>query len=312
VGKSFHVVDSLEPPLAAVNDRVMFIPRGKELVTERPDPRLLLVCDGRVQLDVDGRVLGEIGPGDIVVVPGPARLVYRACQNRAISRLHVFIVFFDLSQFPYDPKTGWLLQLGNRHEETDFTVFIQNCFCTLRHLVKVQTPFMHLLLKEIREDADGKSPGFRHRVSARARLLVTLVGGLFASRDFSEARPTAEQPRGLWITEQIKEYLLTNAGSSLTLEGVAQHLRLSAEHIARVFKREESMTVFDYLRDLRIERSKTLLASSSLAVHAIAREAGYSSATLFCRNFKQFTGMTPTRYRQEGGGRHSFSGSTMQ
>ncbi len=110
----------------------------------------------------------------------------------------------------------------------------------------------------------------------------------------------------------MKEYLLTHAGGSIALDDVAQHLRLSAEHVARIFKREESMTVFDYLRDLRIERAKTLLAPSSLAVHDIAREAGYSSATLFCRNFKRATGMTPAHYRQEGGGGHSFSGSRIQ
>lgn len=312
MGKSFHLVGPLEPPLAAVFDRVMFIPRGKELVTERPDPRLLLICDGRVRLEVDGRVIGELGRGDIVVVPGPARLVYGSCQNRAVSRLHVFIIMFDRSQFSFDSEAGWLLRLSNRHEETDFTVFIQNRFCELRHMLRVQTPFMHELLDEIRADAEGETPGFRHRVNARARLLVTLVGEQVAQVEKPGAAPRSEQPRSLWITEQIKEYVLTHASQPLALEDVARHLRLSAEHVARVFKREESMTVFDFLRDLRIERAKSLLASSSLAVHDIARETGYSSATLFCRNFKRATGLTPAGYRQEGGGRHSISGSTIQ
>ncbi|MDO8542072.1 MAG: helix-turn-helix transcriptional regulator [Opitutaceae bacterium] len=311
MGKSFHVVRPLEPPLAEVEDRVMFVPRGKELVVERPEPRLLLICDGRVRLAVDDVEIGDIGPGDVVVVPGPSRLVYRAAQNRAVSRLHVFRIQFDGSQFTYDPKTSWLMRLGSRHEETDFTVFIQNHFCELRHLVRGQTAAMYTLLEAIRQDAETESRGFRHRVSARTRLLVTLIGERLAALG-APVPMRVEQPRPRWITEQIKEYLLTHAAEALTLEDVARHLRLSAEHIARVFKREESTTVFDFLRDIRIERAKALLASSSLSVHDISRQAGYSSSTLFCRNFKRVTGGTPAAYRQKGGGRRSISGSTIR
>ncbi len=130
----------------------------------------------------------RLHPGILSSCPGPARLVFRPCQNRAISRLHLFIIIFDRSQFTYDPVTGWLLRLSSRHEETDFTVFIQNRFCELRHLVKVQTPTLYALLEAIRDDAESEAPGFRHRVSARARLLVTLVAGQFAGREVVEPR----------------------------------------------------------------------------------------------------------------------------
>ena len=289
----------------------MFIPGGSDLVVERPEARLLLVCDGRVRLNLDSEVIGEIGPGDILVVPGPSRLVYRSIQDRAESRLHIFRIDFDPTQFTCDPVTGWLLPIGSRHEETDFTVFIQNHFSRLRHLVRAQTPAIHALLEAIRHDAEIETPGFRHRVSARTRLLVAMIGERLAGLD-AGVPMRVEQSRHRWISEQVKEFLLSNAGQPMTLEHVARHLRLSAEHVARVFRREEGTTIFVYLRNLRIERAKTLLASAQLTVDEIASEVGYSSSTLFCRNFKRATGVTAGTYREKGGGRRSFSASTVR
>lgn len=310
MGKSFHIVRPLEPPLAEVEDRVMFVPGDRELLVNRPEARLLLVCDGRVRLDVDAQSIGEIGPGDIVIVPGPSRLAYLSLHERTGSRLHVFKIDFDPSRFTCDPVTGSLMPIDSRHEETDFTVFIQNHFSRLRHLCRAQTPSIHALLDAIRHDADNEAPGFRHRVSARARLIVALVGEQLTRLD-SGAPLRVKQSRHRLITEQVKEYLLTNARQPITLEHVARHLRLSGEHLARVFKHDEGMTIFDFLRNLRIERAKALLASAQLSIEEIARDVGYTSSTLFCRNFKRTTGITPTMYRERGGGRRAYSASVL-
>lgn len=89
----------------------MFMPRGQGLVTDRREPRLLLLCNGRVRLVVDDVGVGDIGPGDLVE-RGPSQLLCRAGENRAVSRLHVFRIQFDRSQFTCDPKTGWLPTAG--------------------------------------------------------------------------------------------------------------------------------------------------------------------------------------------------------
>lgn len=311
MGKSFHVVRPLEPPLLEVEDRVMFIPRGSELIVDKVEARVLLICDGRARLTVDQQPIGEVGPGDILIITGPCRQVYRPLQDRTETRLLVFRIVLDSSQLTFDPATGWPAQLGAKHEETDFTVFVQNHFSRLRHLVRGTTPAMHELLEAIRRDADAETPGFRHRVSARGRLLLTMIGERLAGAAIREATRVV-QARHVWISEQVKEYLLTHACEAVTLDQVARHLRLSAEHLARVFRTQTSITIFDFLREARINRAKTLLASAHLSIEEIARETGYSSTTLFCRNFKRTTGMTPTMYREKGGGRHSFSGSALR
>lgn len=289
----------------------MFIPREGELLVEKDEPRVLLVCDGRARLAVDANEVGEIGPGDILVLTGPCRQIYRSCHKGPPTSLHLFRLVLDRSQFTFDPATGWPLPLGGEHEETDFTVFLQNRCSRFRHLVRAQTPAMRELLESIRQDAESETPGFRHRINARARLLITFVGEALAQP--GQAGPGGVAPtRRRWLSERVKEYLLTHAGEPVKLEEVARHLRLSAEHTARVFKKETASTIFDFLREVRIDHAKTLLVSAHLSIHEIARAAGYSSTTLFCRNFKRLVGTTPSAYRERGGGRRSYSGSVVR
>jgi len=311
MGRSFHVVRPLEPPLEEVEDRLMTLPRGRAVIVERPEPRLLLICEGQARLGVDGGELGLVQRGDIVVVPGPVRLAYRPVAGTSPARLHVFRIQFAPAALACDPGTGWLRPAATGDEEADFRLFVRNRFSRVRHLVRAQDPAIHTLLQALRRDAGHPTAGFRHRVSARARLLVTLIGEQVAAQGAGAPRPL-ESTRYCWISEQVKEFLLSNANQPVMLKDVARHLRLSPEHLARVFRRDEGTTIRRFLQDARIDRARSLLAAGELSVDEIAREAGYSSSTLFCRNFKRATGVTPASYRVSGGGHRSFSPSTVR
>jgi transcriptional regulator GlxA family with amidase domain len=68
-------------------------------------------------------------------------------------------------------------------------------------------------------------------------------------------------------------------------------------HLSRVFKQTTGQTIFQYLTHLRVERAKVLLQSTPLTSGEIARQTGFSSATLFGRTFRAMTGLTPGGYR---------------
>ena len=48
----------------------------------------------------------------------------------------------------------------------------------------------------------------------------------------------------------------------------------------------------------RINRAKELLSYSKLSVATIATEMGFKNTLTFIRNFKAYTNMTPSEYRQ--------------
>lgn len=82
-----------------------------------------------------------------------------------------------------------------------------------------------------------------------------------------------------------------------TIDGLAQEVGLSRAAFAKRFKDLVGETVFQYLTDLRMQRSKELLRDTGMPVWQIAERAGYESDLAFTRSFKKATGKTPRQYR---------------
>jgi AraC-like DNA-binding protein len=112
--------------------------------------------------------------------------------------------------------------------------------------------------------------------------------------------------------EQVKNFLLEHHAGELTLEEIAQHVRLSAEHLARTFRKETGQTVFGYIEHLRVEQARAQLAGSSLTVNEVAAVTGFGTASQLCRTFKRVTGETPLAYRLKRAREAEFSPSVME
>lgn len=72
---------------------------------------------------------------------------------------------------------------------------------------------------------------------------------------------------------------------------------LSSRQLQRLFKKELGFSVAEYCRNVRMERATRLLRSTDLQVSEIAYDLGYSWPEHFKRDFKRFSGVTPTEYR---------------
>ena len=53
----------------------------------------------------------------------------------------------------------------------------------------------------------------------------------------------------------------------------------------------------NYLRLLRINKSKMLLKNTDMNIEDIAKNVGYASSVVLIRNFKKVMGITPSQYR---------------
>jgi len=82
----------------------------------------------------------------------------------------------------------------------------------------------------------------------------------------------------------------------LTIDMVARRLRVSRRYLESVFARH-GRSPAAYLRSLRLDRAKNILASNSTVTEA-ARRAGFSDVATFSRAFRRATGMPPAVWRQ--------------
>jgi YesN/AraC family two-component response regulator len=116
-------------------------------------------------------------------------------------------------------------------------------------------------------------------------------------RDMDEAlqRPVeAHQERSL---RRAVSFIRDHISEPLSLNTVARHAGFAPNYFSRLFKQREKVTFELYVRDLRIERAKEMLARTSLSVERVGQLSGFASNHYFHRVFKRVTAETPRECR---------------
>lgn len=85
--------------------------------------------------------------------------------------------------------------------------------------------------------------------------------------------------------------------AELSIAKVCDHLHISPGYFSGLFKREMKMTFGAYLLQLRMEKTKELLRTTSLKQFEIADKVGFSDPNYLGMCFKKYTGLTPKEYR---------------
>lgn len=108
--------------------------------------------------------------------------------------------------------------------------------------------------------------------------------------------PIAYQTRLNRVVDHIYDHL----DDDIRFDDLAEIACLSPWHWHRVYTAMRGETITETIRRLRLSRAAEWLANSDLALDAIARRAGYSSADAFGRAFKDAYGKSPADYRETG------------
>ncbi|WP_458122751.1 AraC family transcriptional regulator [Paenibacillus sp. Z3-2] len=83
------------------------------------------------------------------------------------------------------------------------------------------------------------------------------------------------------------------------IDDIAAELGISSSHCNRVFKQVFGQSPRAVLSQLVLHEAKILLGNPKLSVQNIAVMLGYKDIAHFSRQFKRWSGMSPSRYRQE-------------
>ena len=84
-----------------------------------------------------------------------------------------------------------------------------------------------------------------------------------------------------------------------SLEYYAKHYAQSIPTFIRHFKDEVGIPPIKYLNNLKIEKAKMFLSTTSLSISSIAMNIGMTDTFYFCNFFKKNTGKSPSEYRNK-------------
>jgi len=124
-----------------------------------------------------------------------------------------------------------------------------------------------------------------------ALLLDTLVASYVGGRE------TAND-----AVSRAKAFVQNHLAEPIKLEDLADAAGMSAFHFARIFRAETGSPPMRYVRKLRVEAARMLLATTPLPLKAIAPAVGLRDEFELSRVFKRETGLVPSSTRESTGG----------
>ena len=117
---------------------------------------------------------------------------------------------------------------------------------------------------------------------------------LFQRQSSGAGEQREEQP-----IHGITRYLQEHLAEEVSLSVLAEEFHLSAQYISQLFKNEIGVGFLTYLTNIRMERAKQLLLSTSLSIAEVSEQSGYGDYRVFTKVFKKSEGITPSQYRRD-------------
>jgi AraC-like DNA-binding protein len=97
----------------------------------------------------------------------------------------------------------------------------------------------------------------------------------------------------------IRKYISEHMSEPITLEEIGRAVFLTPNYCNTIFRRAMGTTIMQYLLTQRMQEAKELLAHSDVPMKEIARRLGYREYNYFSSQFKKFTHLTPSQFREQ-------------
>lgn len=101
--------------------------------------------------------------------------------------------------------------------------------------------------------------------------------------------------------ELVKQYIYRNFGSELGIDMLADMVYLAPSYLSTVFKKETGQNLSKFIKSYRMERAKDMLENSMAKIVDIGATCGYQNVSYFCSSFREFYGVSPQKFRENGG-----------
>lgn len=119
----------------------------------------------------------------------------------------------------------------------------------------------------------------------------------FASSPFEDVRVMAHSKTDEAFLKKLDEYIRTNIKDpNIDIDMLAGHMFMSRTTLYRKIKSLSSLSPKELIDITRLKKAANLIARNEFSFYEISKMIGYSSQSLFSRNFQKYFKMSPIEY----------------
>lgn len=264
-----------------------------------PYTAIWLVLDGEAEIELN-RENYRVRTGDIVCISPQMMLTWKAIRSEES---------FHYLSFACEATIGIFDFIRLYRVPSVVSSCEKNCFLHLTHLWRqLAAEYKQFLLTFESEDLKTHDkrqireyPSFTLNTDQTILHLMLRSGGLkwmkelfLALRHTLPHQPVAYDTRVFEICRHIENHVQTPP----SLEEMAAMAALSKEQLRTLFQTVLGLSPVRYVRHVRLQRAKDLLAFTALSIKEIAIQTGFEDQHHFSRAFRHNEGASPLAYRR--------------
>ncbi|WP_408891922.1 helix-turn-helix domain-containing protein [Paenibacillus taichungensis] len=253
---------------------------------EHPQYELNYVTEGEQYMTVDGKLYIQKA-GELLLIP-PGSIHSSLCHNG--KGFTYFCMHFDI----------------------DDQLFLSLLARIKQVLFNADSPVTRQIepvLRKLMSSADNRAASTMVQRMQLQSAVFELFGHLWEAVSQEAAQLFTDGYEKIELAHQIRNRLQglvsqqfkqgRESDSHYGIDDIAAELGISSSHCNRVFRQVYGQSPRVYLSEMVLHEAKVLLGNPKLSVQNIAAMLGYKDIAHFSRQFKRWSGISPTRYRQE-------------
>lgn len=239
-----------------------------------------------------GRVIDEYQM--LYITEGRGTLTTSSCREIQIKEGDVFLLFpGEWHTYSPDKETGWKeYWIGFKGINMDSRVaegFFQKA-SPVYNIGSNETAIS--LYREAIRVAQSQEKYFQQLL---AGIVNHLLGIVFSTHENRRLR-SSFNPK---LIDKARAYMQEKICSDLEMPEVAKYLNISYSSFRHIFKQYTGIAPSQYFINLKIQKAKEMLRSSSASIKEISWYLSFDTPEYFTKLFKKKTGMSPSQFRED-------------
>ena len=100
--------------------------------------------------------------------------------------------------------------------------------------------------------------------------------------------------------ETVKNYIFENYNKEISITELAEKVYMAPSYLSYVFKSETGQNLSKFIKAYRMEKAKEMLTETHNKIVNIANAVGYENVSYFCQSFREYYGVSPQKFRDQG------------